>query len=87
MRLIFKNGHCSDTKCSQAYYMLTYLSAISENSCVLVHAGLTAIGQACIDVCLEKKCQVIVTVANSEQMEVLKQRFPSVCNNKLLRNI
>lgn len=63
--------------------MLTYLRNVTDGDCVLVHAGLTAVGQACIDVCLEKKCEVFVTVSDSEQMESLNQTFPSVHNNNI----
>lgn len=59
--------------------MLVAQSNIRENDSVLVHAGLTCVGQASIDICLEKKCQVFVTVFDLKQMELLKQRFPSVC--------
>lgn len=59
--------------------MLTELSKITNEHSVLVHAGLTCVGQAAIAVCLERKCQVFVTVLDSKQMELLKQRFPSVC--------
>jgi len=62
----------------QAYYILIEISKITKEDSVLVHSGLTAIGRAAIDVCLEKKCQVFVTVSDSKQMELLKQRFPSV---------
>lgn len=58
--------------------MLNIISQITEENSVLVHSGLTAVGRAAIDICLEKKCQIFVTVSNSKQMELLKQRFPLV---------
>lgn len=58
--------------------MLNIISEITEENLVLVHSGLTAVGRAAIDICLEKKCQIFVTVSNSKQMELLKQRFPLV---------
>lgn len=62
----------------QAYYILIEISKITEENSVLIHAGLTAIGKAAINVCLEKKCKMFVTVSDSTQMELLKQNFPSV---------
>jgi NADPH:quinone reductase-like Zn-dependent oxidoreductase len=62
----------------QAYYILIEISKLTEENSVLVHSGLTAVGRAAIDICLEKKCQVFVTVSDSKQMELLKERFPSV---------
>jgi len=58
--------------------MLIVTSNITKNHSVLVHSGLTAVGRAVIDICIEKNCQVYVTVSDSKQMELLKQRFPSV---------
>ncbi|VVC29215.1 Hypothetical protein CINCED_3A015604 [Cinara cedri] len=69
---------------SMAYYMLADLIQIMETQCILVHAGLTAVGQACVDVSLERKCQVFVTVLNSKQMELFKQRFPSVPHTNII---
>jgi len=59
--------------------MLIEISKLNEEHKVLVHAGLTVVGKAAIDVCLEKKCQVFVTVSDSKQFNQLKQRFPTVC--------
>lgn len=58
--------------------MLVIISKITKEHSVLVHSGLTAVGRAAIDICIEKKCQVYVTVSDSRQMELLKQRFPLV---------
>jgi len=58
--------------------MLNVISKITEENSVLVHSGLTAVGRAAIDICLEKKCQIFVTVSDFKQMELLKQRFPLV---------
>jgi len=66
--------------------MLIAISKITKEHSVLVHSGLTAVGRAAIDICLEKKCQVYVTVSDSRQMELLKQRFPSV-RTYILKNI
>lgn len=59
--------------------MLTELRKITQENSVLVHSGLTAVGRAAIHVCLEKKCQLFVTVSDSKQMELLRKTFPSVC--------
>ncbi|XP_022162608.1 fatty acid synthase-like [Myzus persicae] len=69
---------------SMAYYMLIVISKITEENSVLVHSGLTAVGRAAIDICLEKKCQVYVTVSNSRQMELLNQRFPSLPHSNVI---
>jgi len=63
--------------------MLIVISGITEENSVLVHSGLTAVGRAAIDICLEKKCQIYVTDSDSKQMELLKQRFPLVRIYKL----
>lgn len=69
---------------SQAYYILTEISKVTDEHSVLVHAGLTAVGKAAIDVCLEKKCQVFVTVSDLKQMQQIKQHFPTV---RIINNI
>ncbi|XP_025202615.1 fatty acid synthase-like [Melanaphis sacchari] len=69
---------------SMAYYILFEISKITKEDSVLVHSGLTAVGRAAIDVCLEKKCQVFVTVSDSKQMELLKQRFPSLPHSNVI---
>lgn len=66
--------------------MLIVTSKITEENSVLVHSGLTAVGRAAIDICLEKKCQIYVTVSDSKQMELLKQRFPLVRTYTLKRS-
>jgi len=66
--------------------MLIIISKITEENSVLVHSGLTAVGRAAIDICLEKKCQVFVTVSDSRQMELLNQRFPLV-STYMLKNV
>jgi len=66
--------------------MLIIISEITEENSVLVHSGLTAVGRAAIDICLEKKCQIYVTVSDSKQMELLKQRFPLVCTYNMLKS-
>jgi len=65
--------------------MLIVISRITEENSVLVHSGLTAVGRAAIDICLEKKCKIYVTVSDSKQMELLKQRFPLVRIYKMKR--
>jgi len=69
---------------SMAYYMLIEISKLNEEHNVLVHAGLTVVGKAAIDVCLEKKCQVFVTVSDSKQFNQLKQRFPTLPHSNIL---
>ncbi|XP_060836307.1 fatty acid synthase-like [Rhopalosiphum padi] len=69
---------------SMAYYILIEISKITKDNLVLIHSGLTPVGQAAIDVCLEKKCQVFVTVSDSKQMELLKQRFPSLPHKNVI---
>ncbi|XP_025423656.1 fatty acid synthase-like [Sipha flava] len=69
---------------SMAYYILIEISKLTEENSVLVHSGLTAVGRAAIDICLEKKCQVFVTVSDSKQMELLKERFPSLPHSNVI---
>ena len=51
---------------------------MSQGESVLIHAGWSSIGQAAITLALHFNCTVFTTVANEEQKNFLKQKFPQV---------
>lgn len=57
---------------------------------ILVHTGLSNIGQAAITLALDSDCIVFTTVANQEQRAFIKRRFPQVsdmCNIVTRQNL
>lgn len=63
------------------YYILTVLISPKDilfEKTILIHAGLSVIGQAAITIALAEEFTVYATVENEEQTILLKKKFPSV---------
>lgn len=62
----------------QAYYSLLLRAELEKGESVLVHAGMSPIGQAAIAVSLEMKAVLYATVCTGDQMGKLLTLFPQV---------
>ncbi|KAJ9584285.1 hypothetical protein L9F63_021354, partial [Diploptera punctata] len=68
-----------------AYYSLILTANINSGESVLIHAGWTSIGQAAITLALSFGCTVYTTVSNQDQAKFIRQKFPQMQENHIIR--
>lgn len=61
-----------------AYYSLFCRGNLINGESVLIHAGTGGVGQAAINICLLRGCQVFTTVGTPQKREHIKKLFPSL---------
>ena len=67
-----------------ASYMALYLKGeIKKKELVLIYDGISALGQAVINLALSEDCEVLTTYTTSEEKAFLKKRYPAINENHL----
>ncbi|XP_075231646.1 fatty acid synthase-like [Lycorma delicatula] len=70
---------------SLAYYSLIEVGHLKDNEKVIIHCGYTPLGQAAISVALRQNCEIYTTYFKSEQIEIIRSRFPQLSENNFLK--
>ncbi|KAH7303554.1 reducing type I polyketide synthase [Stachybotrys elegans] len=63
-----------------AFYALTEVTRVRPRDSILIHNGSSSVGQACIQVALSLSLEAFVTVATSEESELLQRLFSLPAN-------